>query len=640
MRSITRLFRKDLDHSQELSGRVDPVGTEAVHVYNAIWGIPESIGGMTTAALRRIRSFQKYGRPLSQTLLTFSPRLDVDETRNRLVSEGRINEDVELVNIWQDLRDRSDSDLTSLGGNMPTDPVPEADGEVESVSEFYDVFRKSSTSGIVRRNYLRADNSLLLADIQDPKIGRRFVLHSAAGEPMSEWNSPRDFYNAWITATITEEPAVLIVDDKKVSEFVHEITERTFALILFLHGTHLRHPWNGAHGEFLPRRVETMRNFDRFDAVGVQTQQQAAAIVATGISSANIKLLTGELPAGSVRSEVQSDRPTNSAVMIANLIPLKRVDHAIRTVSLLKDRGVDVSLTVLGEGAERRKLEHLIVDLGVNDRVQLPGYVDDVPARLQSASFSMLTSTSEGLPLAMMESMGAGCIPIVYDITYGPRDLVEQGENGFITPRGDIGALANQIEEFLGLEGERISSMRAAARETVKQYLPEAGYRRWQSALEGLEPVPLPSARPRESGQAICAKTLGASPTAHGSRIELEFSQIHESIAGTLQLVLAARKRNLYFLSTDPIVERRTFGRGAIVIFDIDEEKFAGSKDETFDVFLRRPHDPWNAKRRIRPPQRYAAENVGVREWYSTRLGNLSVRPPLERTSAVESIRR
>lgn len=627
MKPISRLLRKDTDTDQFEIGQGKRFGTDALHVYNAVWGIPESIGGMTTAALRRIRSFQKYGSPLSQTLLTFSPRMDVDATRTRLISEGRMDETVEVVNIWQDLRGRSDAELATLGGKTPTVPVPEADGEVESITEFYDVFRKSSSTGVVRRNYLRPDNTLLLTDVQDPKIGRRFVLYSAGGEPIAEWNRPRDFYNAWITATITDEPAVLIVDDKKVSEFVHEISERTFALILFMHGTHLRHPWNGAHGEFLPRRVETMRNFDRFDAVGVQTKQQAAAIVATGISGANIKLLTGELPVGSVRDEAQVDRLTNNAVMIANLIPLKRVDHAIRAVSLLKGRGVDVSLTVLGEGTARPKLEHLIEELGVEDRVQLPGYVNDVPARLQSASFSMLTSTSEGLPLAMMESMGASCVPIVYDITYGPRDLVTQGQNGFITPRGDIEALAGQIEEFLGLGSERIATMRDAAKETVKQYLPEAGYRRWKTVLEGLGPVPLPKVDPRETGQAITAKSFRVVPTADGTRVELELSQTHESVAASLQLVLAARKKNTYFLCTDPTFESRPFGRGANITFEIDEDKFSESKDETFDVFLRRPHDPWNGKRRIRPPKSYTTEGVGVREWYSTRLGNLSVRP-------------
>lgn len=628
---ITRLFHGTPEATRDPVDRKVPIATDAVHVYNAIWDIPESIGGMTTAALRRIRSFQEYGHPLSQTLLTFSPRMDVDATRARLLAEGRMNEDLELVNIWQDLRARSDSQLALLGGKTPTDPVPQADGEVESITEFYDAFRTSSTSGIVRRDYLRADNSLLLTDVQDPKVGRRFILHSTAGDPIAEWNRPRDFYNAWITATITAEPAVLIVDDKKISEFVHEISKRAFALILFMHGTHLRHPWNGPHGEILPRRVETMRNFDRFDAVGVQTQQQAEAITATGISSSNIKFLTGELPSGAVLSQAPTDRPVNSAVMIANLIPLKRVDHVINAVALLKDRGVDITLTVLGEGAERQKLEQLIVDLNVSDRVELPGYVNDVTARLQSASFSTLTSTSEGLPLAMMESMGAGCVPIVYDITYGPRDLVEQGQNGFITPLGDSGALADQIEMFLGLGPDRITAMRTAAMTTVEEYLPEAGYKRWKTVFEGLQPVPLPNVDPRESGQAISAKALRVIPSVQGARIELKLDQIPVSVAAGLQLVLTGRKQNIYFLCSDPVVERRAFGRGMKITFDIDEDKFSESQNETFDVYLRRPYDPWNAQRRIRPPKNYGPERVGEREWYSTNRGNFSVRPrPLD----------
>src|SRR5699024_8572323 len=147
---------------------------------------------------------------------------------------------------------------------------------------------------------------------------------------------------------------------------------------------------------------------------------------------------------------------------------------------------------VLGEGSDRSRLEKLIGDLDLGDRVELPGYVTDVAERLQSASFSMLTSTSEGLPLSMMESMGAGCIPIVYDITYGPRDLVEHGRNGFITPWSDIDALADQIADFLSVDEEHVVGMRREARKTVERYLPEAGYRRWQDALEEVAMVNLP----------------------------------------------------------------------------------------------------------------------------------------------------
>lgn len=65
-------------------------------------------------------------------------------------------------------------------------PIPDEDGELENITPFYDVFRNSRTGRVIRRNYLRGDGSLLLADIEDPKLGRRFILHSPAG---SRWSS-------------------------------------------------------------------------------------------------------------------------------------------------------------------------------------------------------------------------------------------------------------------------------------------------------------------------------------------------------------------------------------------------------------------------------------------------------------------
>src|SRR5699024_3192380 len=157
------------------------------------------MGGMTTAALRRIRSFQTYGRPLSQTVLTFSPRMNTDEIRARLVSQGKMRDDVDLVNIWQDLRSRTESELEALSGEPLRAPVPEEDGEVETSAAFYDVFRSARIGTVIRRNYRRADASLLLPDIRDQKLRTRFVLHSPSGTPMTEWRRPRDFYNTWIS---------------------------------------------------------------------------------------------------------------------------------------------------------------------------------------------------------------------------------------------------------------------------------------------------------------------------------------------------------------------------------------------------------------------------------------------------------
>src|SRR5699024_9845530 len=157
--------------------------------------------------------------------LTFSPRMNTDEIRARLVSQGKMRDDVELVNIWQDLRSRTESELEALSGEPLRAPAPEEDGEVENITAFYDVFRSSRTGTVILVNYRLVDGTLLLTDARDSKLGMRFVLHSPTGIPMTEWRRPRDVYNDGIAAFVTKEPAVVIVDVKKVSEFIHDLSD-------------------------------------------------------------------------------------------------------------------------------------------------------------------------------------------------------------------------------------------------------------------------------------------------------------------------------------------------------------------------------------------------------------------------------
>ena len=189
MKPISRLRRKDADHDQLEAGPGKGFETDALHVYNATWGIPESIGGMTTAALRRIRSFQKYGSPLSQTLLTFSPRMDVDATRTRLISEGRMDETVELVNVWQDLRGRSDAETLHLGWE-----------EANKTPCLWQTGKSKASPSSTMSSANQVPVESCVATICVPttpccspmfKIRRSgAVVYSAGGEPIAEWNRP------------------------------------------------------------------------------------------------------------------------------------------------------------------------------------------------------------------------------------------------------------------------------------------------------------------------------------------------------------------------------------------------------------------------------------------------------------------
>jgi poly(glycerol-phosphate) alpha-glucosyltransferase len=97
------------------------------------------------------------------------------------------------------------------------------------------------------------------------------------------------------------------------------------------------------------------------------------------------------------------------------------------------------------------------------------------------------TGTSEGFPLVLVEAMAAGCIPIAYDVRYGPSDIITHGRNGFLVPSGDIDALAEAIRTVATMPPSRLSRMRRTARRTARRYTDVAITRRWSAELRAAE---------------------------------------------------------------------------------------------------------------------------------------------------------
>jgi glycosyltransferase involved in cell wall biosynthesis len=152
-------------------------------------------------------------------------------------------------------------------------------------------------------------------------------------------------------------------------------------------------------------------------------------------------------------------------------------DHAflLRACERLRDRGVDFECAIAGEGPERRRLERLIRECRLHDRVTLLGTVprDRMDALYRSADLVVLTSRSEGIPLVLMEAMARGRIVLAPAIT-GIPELVIPGKTGFLYSPGVLDDLISRIvfvEEFMRAEGRyavsRLDWMRHAARVQV-----------------------------------------------------------------------------------------------------------------------------------------------------------------------------
>jgi glycosyltransferase involved in cell wall biosynthesis len=103
-------------------------------------------------------------------------------------------------------------------------------------------------------------------------------------------------------------------------------------------------------------------------------------------------------------------------------------------------------LLVIGEGPERPRLKRQIDELGLHERIQMPGSAADVTPRLRSAGLFVLPSREEGMSIALLEAMALG-MPIVATAIPGNQGLITGGVHGRLVPADDPLALAQAIRE-------------------------------------------------------------------------------------------------------------------------------------------------------------------------------------------------
>jgi glycosyltransferase involved in cell wall biosynthesis len=109
-------------------------------------------------------------------------------------------------------------------------------------------------------------------------------------------------------------------------------------------------------------------------------------------------------------------------------------------------------LIILGEGEDRLSLERLSKQLGIDEDVDMPGYVEDPIAHVASADLFVLSSAWEGFGNVIVEALGAGTPVIATDCQSGPAEILGGGRYGRLVPVGDSNALARAVLEELSME--------------------------------------------------------------------------------------------------------------------------------------------------------------------------------------------
>jgi glycosyltransferase involved in cell wall biosynthesis len=220
----------------------------------------------------------------------------------------------------------------------------------------------------------------------------------------------------------------------------------------------MRGPFLAGDPELDPRRVITLLD-------GVRTPQR-------------------DREPGAVRRElgIPADAPVVGAV--ARLARQKRLDRLVRALAVLP---ADVHCIVTGEGEEREPLQALATELGVADRLHLPGFRRDVGDVLDALDVFVVCSDREGMANAMLEAMAFG-IPIVSTLVSGAKEALEPGPDG-IAPgeiiESSVDALASALRRLIGDADARRAMGEAGRRRVAERFSYERWLDRWEALLSG-----------------------------------------------------------------------------------------------------------------------------------------------------------
>lgn len=429
---------------------------------------PGRDGGYTVAVLRRAAQFRKFGG-VEPVLLTVDLAPSYDEHRAGFAELGLTDSSTVIRNLF-------DEALAE-----PEWVWAAADPAIAATTTDFDDHTGGSgiltlrTPSVPRPDWHRTDAPLLA--LRDERIVGGFEGFGG-------------LYRAWVRNVIagldTALPTVLVAESRQVGELLWPLRSDRVLLVHTVHSAHTMppHHWDSPVDLLWGGWLEGLRNYD---AVVFPTQAQSDDVARRFGKPTRLEVIPHALEAPAVLTAADTD-PLLVA-MITRLVPLKRVDHVIRSVATLRSRGTPVRLEVYGDGPSRAELEGLVDELSVADAVTLVGHVADPAVRVGRAAASALTSAYEGQPLAVLESLMQGVPVVAYDINYGPRDMIEHGVNGLLVPPGDEAALTDALAQILESHELR-AGLAAGARATADRLGPAAVMQRWASLLTALLEAP------------------------------------------------------------------------------------------------------------------------------------------------------
>lgn len=213
-----------------------------------------------------------------------------------------------------------------------------------------------------------------------------------------------------------------------------------------------------------------------------QTEDARNYYKTQGINIENSVVIPNAINPEFIRPQYRGER-RKVIVGAGRLTKQKNFSLLIRAFSEISEDFPEYELEIYGDGPLKNDLINEAKELGVNEKVKLLGYVENLGDKIQDATMFVLSSDFEGMPNALMEAMALGLPVISTDCPAGgSKYLIENGNNGLLVSVNDINTLKKAMGDLLA-NSEFRNELGKNARLVCEKLEPRKIYSKWEKNI-------------------------------------------------------------------------------------------------------------------------------------------------------------
>ena len=173
----------------------------------------------------------------------------------------------------------------------------------------------------------------------------------------------------------------------------------------------------------------------------------------------NLSVIPNALP---FRPKQFADVSAKRLIAVGRMEYQKNFPELLRIWSHIASDFPEWTLHIYGDGWMLDGLKQQAVELGIASQVTFEGAVSDMETAYASSSIYLMTSHFEGLPMVLLEAQSVGLPAVSYACSSGPRDIITDGEDGFLVPLYDEATFAKRLSTLMRDEALRTRMGKAA----------------------------------------------------------------------------------------------------------------------------------------------------------------------------------